>query len=346
MMEFLFDLQYFATPVQPTEGTFGHDGTGNVHYYSDTDVDDGTNFGKLLEPGLRKIFFESYMEIPEQFPNVYNVLSSNKAEETDWGMGALGDWVKRASQVDEVDYKTLSPGLERKYRHDAFTQGIMVTREMFDDDQYREMNKLAKAMARSGRAKVEKDAASFLINGFSADVGGVGESAIYDGEAFFSAAHPLLDSDDTGSNLATGALNDVNLKAAIQAMRETVDEAGNLIQMRATKIIVPPALEDTAKRLLNSVQITGGDLNDTNMFLSEYGIKIVVLDYLGAASGGSDTAWYLQDASAHELNFFWRVKPEFKWSEDFDTFVAKYRGYMRYSYGTSDWRGMIGSTGL
>ena len=66
---------------------------------------------------------------------------------------------------------------------------------------------------------------------------------------------------------------------------------------------------------------------------------------LGAAAGGSDTAWFLQDGSRHELNFFWRVRPEFKWDEEFDTFVAKYRGYMRYSFGVSDWRGLIGSTG-
>ena len=32
--------------------------------------------------------------------------------------------------------------------------------------------------------------------------------------------------------------------------------------------------------------------------------------------------------------------------EDFDTFVAKYRGYMRYSMGVSDFRGIVGSTGV
>jgi hypothetical protein len=70
------------------------------------------------------------------------------------------------------------------------------------------------------------------------------------------------------------------------------------------------------------------------------------MDYLGEEAGGSDTAWFLQDGARHELNFFWRVKPEFKNEEDFDTFVAKYRGYMRYSFGFSDWRGMVGSKGL
>ena len=42
-----------ATPVQPN--------------LTNTHISD--NFGKLLEPGLRKIFFETYAEVPEQFEN-------------------------------------------------------------------------------------------------------------------------------------------------------------------------------------------------------------------------------------------------------------------------------------
>lgn len=335
----LFDLQFHATPVQPVAGTFGFvDGTSNAIHYTEADQTGDLRFGKLLEPGLRKIFFESYMEIPEQYSMVYKVGSSSKAKETDWGMGAFGDWTVRADQFSEVDYKTLSPGLERTYTHSAFTQGFMITKEMYDDEQYNQMDKMAKAMGRSGRAKVEKDAAGYLIGGFA--------TAIYDTKNLFANDHPLLDSAGTGDNLTTGALSDATLKTGIILMRETVDEAGNLIQAKADKLIIPPALEDTARRILNSTQVAGGQLNDTNEYLQSSGISIVVMDYLSAAAGGSDTAWYLQDSSLHELNFFWRTKPEFKWTEDFDTFVAKYRGYMRYSYGVSDWRGLIGSTGL
>jgi len=326
------DLQLFATPVQPT--------VDNTHNYTDSDRDNVENFGKLLEPGLRKIFFETYDELPEQFPKIYNMHTSKKAAEHDWGMGAFGDWDKRASQFDEVSYKTLSPGLDRTYIHDAFTQGFMVTREMYDDDQYRQLEKMPKAMARAGRAKVEKDAITVLTNGFDE-----ANHEIYDGKALFADDHPLLDSTGVGNNLATGVLNDENLKAALQTMRETVDEAGNLIQFKGTKLIVPPALEDTAIRILKSSQISGGELNDTNKYLNGYGLEIVVLDYLSDAAGGSDTAWFVQDGSRHEMNFFWRIRPEFKWEEDFDTFVAKYRGYMRYSFGVSDWRGIVGSEG-
>ena len=327
-------LQMFVdtVPVQPT--------VNNTFNYTDADRDNETNFGKLLEPGLRKIFFETYDELPEQYSKIFNMNTSTKAREHDWGMGAFGDWEKRLSQLDVVDYKTLSPGLDRTYIHEAFTQGFMVTREMYDDEDYRQMEKLPQAMSRSGRAKVEKDAMTLLINGFDP------LKPIYDGKALFAVDHPLLDSALTCSNLATGVLNDANLKIALKLMRETVDEAGNLIQLKATKLIVPPALEDTAIRILKSTQIAGGELNDTNKFLNSYGIEVVVMDYLSDAAGGSDTAWYLQDASRHELNFFWRIRPEFKWEESFDDFVSKYRGYMRYSFGASDFRGIIGSKGL
>lgn len=331
------NLQLFA-PVTP--------GAANTFSYTAADKDSGTNFGKLLEPKLRNIFFQTYDEVPEQFSKIYNIHSSDKAKETDWGMGAFGDWTVRASQYDNVDYKKLSPGLERTYTHSAFTQGFMITREMFDDDQYRQMEKMPAAMARSGRAKVEKDAVKPLLDGF-ADVVATPAKAIYDGKALFDDNHPLLDGGGkTGDNKITGVLNDINLKIAIQKMREVPDEAGNVSQFRVTRLIVPPALHDTAIRLTESINITGGNMNDTNKFLSGYGIEVVVLDYLAQAAGGSDVAWYVQDASRHELNFFWRVRPEFKWEEDFDTFVAKYRGYMRYSYGVSDWRGMLGATGV
>jgi len=310
-----------ATPVQPT--------TTNTH------VSD--NFGKLLAPGLRKIFFETYGEVPEQFSKVYKVNKSTKAKETDYGLGAFGDWVERATNLSEVAYDTLSPGLEREYVHRAFTKGFIVERELYDDEQYRQINKFPAAMARAGRAFVEKEAATTFVNAFDT------AKAIYDGKALLAADHPLVDSAGSGTNLVTGALTDANLKIAMQCMRETVDEAGNLINASAKKLVVPPSLEFVAKEILNSTQTAGTDLNNANSVKGA--LELVVYDWIGEAAGGSDTHWFLIDSALSELNFFWRVKPEFKWDEDFDTFVAKYRGYMRFSYGVSDWRGIVGSTG-
>ena len=310
-----------TTPVQPTS--------------SNTHISD--NFGKLLEPGLRKIFFEVYAEVPEQFSKLYKMNTSKKAKEYDYGLGAFGDWAERATNLSEVDYDTLSPGLERTYTHKAFTKGFMIERELYDDEQYRQINKFPAAMARAGRAFVEKEAAKTFNRAF------LNICATYDGKALISSEHPLLDSTAVGVNLVTGALTDANLKAALRVMRETVDEAGNIIGLSPNKLIVPPALEFTAKTLINSSQVVGSDYNDINAIKGS--LEVVVYDYIGAASGGSDTAWFIMDSGRHELNFFWRIKPEFKWDEDFDTFVSKYRGYMRFSYGVSDWRGVLGSLG-
>ena len=315
-----------ATPVDPTKT--------NTHV--------SENFGKLLYPGLRKIFFETYDEIPEQFPKIFNVETSTSATETDHGMGAFGDWTERTDELSPVAYAKIKDGGEVVYKHKAFTKGFMISRELNDDEKYGQMKKMAKALARAGRAKVEKDAITVLTKGFKSDVGAIkGRDKL----ELFHDAHTLVDSSKTCSNLMTGPLNETNLKKAIQMMASQLDEAGNLIQMKATKLIVPPALEDTAIRLLKSTHLPGSQDNDTNAYLKDR-MEIVVMDYLGKTAGGSDKVWFLQDGSRHELNFFWRVKPEFKNEEDFDTFVAKYRGYMRYSYGFSDWRGMVGSKGL
>ena len=307
-----------ATPVQPT--------SQNTHISS--------NFGKLLEPGLRTIFFETYNELPEQYSKVLNINKSTKAKETDWGMGAFGDWTVRETNLSPVSYKTLSPGLERTYTHSAFTQGFMIERELYDDEQYRQINKFPKAMGRSGRAKIEKDAITVLTGAFAND--------IYDGKKLCANDHPLLDSTKTSDNLITGSLTQANLKIALQCMAETLDEAGNLISLPAKKLVVPRALEFTAREIVQSILKPGTIVNDLNVLKGA--LEVVSLDYLGLAGGGSDTAWYILSDN-HELNFFWRIRPEFKWDEDFDTFVAKYRGYMRYSYGVSDWRGIVGSEG-
>lgn len=318
-----------TTPVQPTNN--------NTHI--------STGFGKLLEPGLRKIFFETYAEVPEQFSKVYKVETSTKPTETDYGLGAFGDWTERSSELDTVAYDTINNGLERTYTHKAFTKGFMIGRELVDDEQYRQINKFPAAMARAGRAFVEKEAAKTFINGFTVinNNNDTNTHVIFDNQHLFSNNHPLVDSSAKGCNLVTGALTDANLKIAMKCMREQIDEAGNLIAGSAKKLIVPPALEFTAKEIVNSQLKSGTNYNDANTIKGS--LEVVVYDYIGAASGGSDTAWFLTDPTVAQLLFFWRKRPEFKSEEDFDTFVAKYRGYMRFSYGVSDWRGIVGSVG-
>ncbi|MED3574502.1 Mu-like prophage major head subunit gpT family protein [Cytobacillus praedii] len=288
-------------------------------------------FGKLLEPGQRKIFFETYPEKSEQFNKVYNVLTSKKHMEHDLSLGGFTPWEEK-TETGSVSYEDPAAGWEMHYKHKSFAKGYKISREMNDDELYNVINKKPKNLARAGRTKVETDAAGTFNNGFD----GVAH-AIYDGKALFANDH-VLKGGGAGANLVTGALNDTNLKIAIQCMHEQVDEVGNKIQFQPRKLIVPRKLEFVAREIVGSEKKSGTDFNDLNTVKGA--LEVVVYDYLT-----SDTAWFIQDPDVSELNFFWRVKPEFKHEEDFDTLEAKYRGYMRYSYGVSDWRGIVGSTG-
>jgi len=304
------------------------------------DVHQELNFGVLLEPKLRKLFYETYNEVPEQYSKLFHVNTSKKAKETDYGLGAMSPWtefgssttaVSGSNPMPTIQYQTIDAGLERTYIHKEFASGFMVERKFADDEMYNVIEKMPKDLARAGRYKVETDAISLFNNAFDST------KTIYDGKALIAANHPLLNG-GTASNLVTGALSDTTLKQAIILSQNQKDEAGKLIQMHFDTLVVPPALQFLAEELMKSPYKTGSNVNDINALKDE--MKIVVNPFLT-----DPDAWFIMDSKRHQLNFFWRVKPEFKREEDFDTLVAKYRGYMRYSFGCSDFRGIIGSPG-
>lgn len=294
-------------------------------------------FSKLLEPKFRQVFYNTYDEVPEQFSKLFHVETSKKAQEFDYGLGAFKPWkqfgksmttVDTGTPMPSVDYQKIEPGLERVYTHEEFTSGFMVERKFIDDEQYRIITKLPADLARAGRYKVETDAHTVFNKAFDTHTKG------YDGKPLICADHPTL-AKGTCSNLVDADFSDTSLKAATTLFRKQVDEAGKIIQMKPDTLVVPPEQEWLAYELIKSAQKPGGNLNDINAIKGRF--KIIVDDFLT-----DKDAVFLMDSRRHKLNFFWRVKPEFKRAEDYDSLVAKYRGYMRYSYGYSDFRGIVG----
>ena len=305
------------------------------------------NYGRLLEPGLRKIFFESYQEKPEQFSQVFKVQTSDKAIETDFRMGGFGLFDHKDS-MGSVAYQDPTGTKALQYIHEEFASGYIVERKLIDDEQYNTINKMSAALARAARATVETQAATVLNNAFTTNG--------FDGVPLISTSHVRLDGGSLSNRLATtygaaaadGALSDRNLKAALIQARAQVDDRGILIQCQPTVLVVPPALEYTARTLvggtnlsvLGTGQLAGGTTDAATAKNTLPGLKIVVMDYLTSA-----TNWFIMDPAVAQLNFFWRKKLEFKNMEDFDTMQAKYRAYMRFSCGYSDYRGIVGSAG-
>lgn len=303
----------------------------NTHISSD--------FAALLEPGLRTVFFDTYQAMPEQYTKIFKMNKSTKATETMLGMGAFQPWVQRVNDTDNVTYQKIGQGLERTVSHNEFSSGFAIGKRLYEDELYGIINKFPEDLANAGKTKVETDAALILNLGFaySAVEGAVNHN--YDGKALFATDHPYEGGlAGTQSNLLTGALNDVNLKIAITAMRNYSDNGGKKIVFMPDTLVVPPELEWLALELTKSAQKTGTSDNDINTLSGR--LKVVVYDYLT-----SDTAWFVMDSKKHGMNFFWRCKPEFAKSNDSDNFVAKYNGRMRYSTLLTDWKGIIASAG-
>ena len=325
-------LKYMLAPVDPTGAS--------THQEND--------FGLLLEPKLRKVFYDTYKEVPEQFSKIYNVKTSKKAKETDYGVGAFRPWTQFGNKMStvgdselmpQVKYQKIHPGLERTYVHEEFASGFMVERKFVDDEMYDVIEKLPKDLARAGRYKVELDA----VTPFNEALKATPTANIYDSQPLFSHTHPLVETKNAdgsnitvkGDNLIDGTLSADTLKAALLLGRKQVDEAGKLIVMSFDTLVVPPALEWLAMELTKTTGKPGTELNDINVLKGS--LNIIVWDFLT-----KEDACFIMDSKNHQANFFWRVKPDFQSEKDFDSLVKKYNGYMRYSYGFSDWRGFIG----
>ncbi|MDD3414883.1 MAG: Mu-like prophage major head subunit gpT family protein [Lachnospiraceae bacterium] len=291
-----------------------------------------TDWAKLLEPGLRAVFYNTYNELPTQFDKIFKMKSSSKASEKELGMGAFTPWVERINDTDNVDYQKIGQGLERNYTHKEFASGFAVGKRLYEDEQYGIINGMAEDLGRAGRTKVEVDAAEVLNNAFTTNM--------YDNKPLISADHPYEGGlAGVQSNLIEGALSDTKLKEAITKMRDLKDNGGKKIVLTPDVLVVPPQLEWLALELTKSTLKPGTADNDINTLAGR--LKVFVYDYLTDSD-----AWFLLDSKRHKLTFFWRIKPEFTRGKDTDNFVAKYNGRMRYSYGASAWQGVIGSSGV
>jgi len=289
-------------------------------------------FGDLLEPGLRQIFDDKYEEMKEVFSSIFHVDSSTHDVERDSAITGFS-LLEETTEGGAIQYEDPVQMYDVSYVHKKYTKGFKVSEELMEDDRYSVIKKKPAALARACRRTAENIAATVFNNAFSSGTGG-------DAKYLASVSHPRADGGTAQSN-ASGSgitLTEANLNTALLAMRGQLDDKGMKIGMKADTIIVPPALEKTANILLNSTLRSGTADNDANYFKGL--LKVISWDWLS-----SSTAWFLLDSSQHELNWFWRIKPEFKQDNSFDTGMALFKARMRNSVGWSDWRGVWGSKG-
>ncbi len=290
-------------------------------------------FGDLLEPVFRKIFDDKFQEIDSMFPSIFHVNTSSKQDERDSAVTGFGYMVE-TDEGEQITYEDPIQMYDKRYVHKKYTLGFKVSREAYDDDLYNVMNKKPAAMARSARRTAEMHAASVFNNAFSSSyLGG-------DAQELCSGNHPRADGGTAQINASTTGITliESSLETADLAMRGQLDDKGMKIAAKADVLLVPPALDKEARIITESTLRSATADNDVNVYRGRFQVK--TWDYLT-----STTAWFLLDSSLHELQWFWRDRPEFKQHDAFDTEMALFKVRSRFSYGWSDWRGVYGSKG-
>jgi phage major head subunit gpT-like protein len=296
------------------------------------------NFAELLTPVHKKIFFESYNEVPQVYKKIFKTEKMTGKKQTYPHLGAFGLW-KQNTEGNKFNHDKFDQGEVASFEAKRYDKAYQLTWELVQDDLYNVMKGIgqggsAKGLGRGLRATEETETAKVITGGFT-NVG-------YDGKALFAEDHPLINSEDTCSNLIEGALTDENLKKAMTLMRKQKDEAGILISASAKQLVVCPELEFTAKAIVNSIKQSGTNFNDINTIPN---LEVVVWDNL-SDNAGTTKPWFIQDTSFDNLLFLRREEPIFGSEKIQDQMDYNMYGYTRFDVGYCDWRGLVGSKGV
>lgn len=167
-----------------------------------------------------------------------------------------------------------------------------------------------------------------------------------DGVSIFNASHPLIGG-GTVSNLVSGALTTTTLNNGFVALREQKNQAGVILGGVPAYLVVPPKLLKLAIELTDSVLVSDSGNNAVNFFRSMLGITVMSSPYLGAAAGGSDTAWFLMSRN-HSFSRLIRqgVQTALRGWEYSNNRTYFYQGNLREEVFVPDYAGAVGSTGL
>jgi hypothetical protein len=222
-----------------------------------------------------------------------------------------------------------------------FAKKIVISKDLFDDNQHDVWAENVREMGRMARVSQDDHAFALFRTAFTTSV------AQSDGVAMCSAAHVLVKNGAAASNLVTGALNSANLNSAMVSLREQVNQAGVILGSAPAYLLVPAALWKTALEETDSALIADNGNNAINVWRSAFGFKVKCTPYLGAASGGSDTAWFLL-TKFHGIRRLVRQGIETAltpWSFS-DNRTYTYQANFREEVYCADWAGLVGSTGL
>ncbi|MEN6372304.1 MAG: Mu-like prophage major head subunit gpT family protein [Armatimonadota bacterium] len=194
---------------------------------------------RLLEAGLKTVFFEAYDAASNDSRKIITVIPSEQDTET-------YAWLGSVPKMREFADERLPAGLlehEYKIKNKTWEASIAVDRAAIEDDLYGQIKLRVQGLARETKRHIDEIVFSLLASGFS--------TVCHDGQYFFDTDHSEGVS-GTQSNKCTDALSATALQNAITAMAKFKDDRGKPLGISPDVLVVPPDLQWTALELLNS----------------------------------------------------------------------------------------------
>jgi len=248
-----------------------------------------------------------------------------------------GKW-SAIGETETVPSDTPKTGYKNTVLVSDFAQKIFISKNLFDDNMHDVWSEDVRQFALMARVTQDDNAFGLFRGAFTTTL-------TPDGVALISASHVTLNG-DTVSNLITGALTDSTLNLGMVALREQKNQRGVILGSEGKNLVVAPKGFKNAVQVTQSVLVSDTANNAVNVYLSVFGIEVMTSPYLGAAAGGSDTAWFLL-SQFHGLKRVIRqgVQTALVSWEYSDNRSYKYQGNFREAYFAADWAGIVGSLG-
>ena len=292
---------------------------------------------KELLPGLNALFGLEYARYGEEHKEIYETETSERSFEEETKLSGFSAAPVK-NEGSAIAYDNAQEAWTTRYNHETIALGFSITEEAVEDNLYDSLSaRYTKGLARAMAYTKQVKAAAVINNGFSnAYQGG-------DGVALFSTAHPLVNGGTNANTPSTQVdLNETSLEAAVIQIAAWTDERGLLIAAKPKKLVIPPALMFTAKRLL-----------DTELRVATADNDINAIKQMGAIPEGytvnhfltDSTGWYLTTDVPNGMKHFIRTPLQNSMDGDFDTGNVRYKSRERYSFGWSDPLGIWGTSG-
>jgi hypothetical protein len=292
---------------------------------------------KALWPGIKEWWGRSYAEHQEEYVDLFDKETSDKAYEEDVEITGFG-LAPVKNQGTAINYDTESQGSVTRYTHVAYALGYIVTFEELRDDLYEVVSKRrAKQLAFSMRQTKENVAANVYNRAFTSPyVGG-------DGQVMIASTHPSLSGSQ--SNLLTNAadISEASIEDLTVQIMQATNNRGLKINLMPQSIHVSPSQWYETNRVLKSVLQSNTAENNINVLKATNvfpkGIKMN--HYFSSA-----TAWFIRTNAPTSVKMYERDAIMFDQDNEFNTKNALAACYERYSFGWSDWRGVFGTPGV